>query len=220
MRVTGFGHFAPGTTLLRVTRDEEEPVVHHIGEHTWKTNKSTDSSQQPLKSCDENTSQSITVKLQLSLHWWASTSASGLQLSPSIDGPQSPVEFSLCEWDTTSRGFIQPSTNTGRPERSQLVQSRRDSLCRRAVDALVSVERTKRLQVAEEFVRALGQGVLGIQDALQGTKPWERDTGRLTPRTKRLDKWVRLQCEVCVASSGRTRQVRQLLPGVRKQDKC
>lgn len=123
-------------------------------------------------------------------------------------------------WDATSRGFIRRSTNTGRPERSQLVHSRRDSLCRRAVDALVSVEWTKCLQVAEEFVRALGQGVLDIQDALRGTKPWEKDTGRLTACTKRLDKWVRLQCEVCVASSGRTRQVRQLLPGVRKQDKC
>lgn len=99
-----------------------------------------------------------------------SASASGLPpLSASIDGPQSPVEFSLGE---TRRGevLIQPSTNAGRPERSQSVQSRRDSLCVRAVDALVSVERTKRLQVAEEFVRALGQGVLEIQDALQGNK--------------------------------------------------
>lgn len=50
---------------------------------------------QPLQSYDKKTSQSVIVELQLSLHWWVSPCASGLSLLPSIDGPQSLVEFKL-----------------------------------------------------------------------------------------------------------------------------
>lgn len=70
-------------------------------------------------------------------------------------------------WDTARRECY----SAARRSRKEAEGARwRDSLCRRDVHTLVFVERTKRLQLVEEFVRAFRQGVVHIQDALAGDK--------------------------------------------------
>lgn len=122
-------------------------------------------------------------------------------------------------WDTRRRDFYSAVDGHRRGREEAAGESWRDSLCRRDVHALVFVERTKRLQVVEEFVGAFCQGVVDVQDALQGAKSLEKDTGRLTLCMKQINKWERLRDEVCSATSSTALQVRRLLPVLRKKKK-